>query len=76
MVNDSHTDRPIPPTGAIVSFPWGLGHDLFGRVVEVYGPPGRPQVLIELSPELSGDIVDESTTVSLPLDAITIASAA
>ena len=71
-----HLSVPSGPTpGTHVLIPWGLDV-MRGVVVEVYGPPGRPQVLIQLTPELSGDIVDEPTTVSYPLDAVTISSAA
>ncbi len=73
MVNH-HKAQGLPPAGAVVSFPWGLG-EMRGTVVEIYGPPGRQQVLIELTPDLSGDIVDEPTTVSFPLDAITLSPA-
>lgn len=72
MVN-RHNEQRFPSPGTIVAFPWGLG-EMRGRVVEVYGPPGRPQVLIELTPGLSGDIVDEPTTVSFPLDAVTVST--
>ena len=70
MVNH-RKDEDLPPPGTVVTFPWGLA-ETRGTVVEVYGPAGRPQVLIELTPELSGDIVDEPTTVSFPLDAVTV----
>lgn len=49
---------------------WGF-EDVRGRVQEVYGPPARRHVVVLLTPELSGDIVDEPSTVSLPLDAVT-----
>ncbi len=71
-----HLSVPTGPApGTRVIIPWGFDA-MYGVVVEVYGPPSRPQVLIELTPELSGDIVDEPTTVSFPLDAVTISSAA
>ena len=34
---------------------------------QVYGPPGHRHVVIMLTPEISG-VVDEPTTVTLPLD--------
>lgn len=55
--------------GDIVVVPWGLD-EILGRVVELYGPPGRPQVVVELSPELSSYVVDETTTIALPADAV------
>jgi hypothetical protein len=38
-----------------------------GTVHKVYGPPGHRHVVIMLTPEISG-VVDEPTTVTLPLD--------
>jgi hypothetical protein len=38
-----------------------------GTVHEVYGPPGHRHVVIMLTPEIS-EVVDEPTTVALPLD--------
>jgi hypothetical protein len=38
-----------------------------GSVHEVYGPPGHRHVVIMLTREIS-DVVDEPTTVALPLD--------
>lgn len=55
--------------GDTVAIPWGVD-EIRGTVVQVYGPSGRPQVLIELTPELSGHITDERTTVSFPLDEV------
>lgn len=54
---------------------WGLA-EVLGQVVEVYGPPARSFVVVELTPELSGEIVDEPTTVSLPIDAVQLVVAA
>lgn len=55
--------------GDEVAIDWGLD-EVHGTVHEVYGPPGRRHVVIMLSPEVSGDIVSEPTTVSVPLDAV------
>ncbi len=55
--------------GDEVLIPWGLD-EVRGRVHEVYGTPPRVHVVVELSPELSGSVVDEPTTVTLPLDAV------
>jgi len=55
--------------GEPVVVAWGLA-DVIGTVHEVYGPPARKHVVVKLTPELSGDVVDEPTTVSVPLDAV------
>lgn len=62
------TDQPRP--GARVWIPWGLGPHVEAEVDHVYGPPGRPHVLLWLDPGFSGDIVDERVTISMPLDAV------
>lgn len=54
---------------------WGLA-EVRGTIVEVYGPPARPHVVVELTAELSGEIVDETTTVSLPVDAVRLVTVA
>lgn len=41
-----------------------------GTVQEVYGPPGHVHVVVVLTPELTGSVVDEPTTVSLTIDRI------
>lgn len=55
--------------GDEVLIPWGLD-EVRGRVHEVYGSPPRRQVVVELTPELSGSVVDERTTVTLPIEAV------
>lgn len=55
--------------GDEVLIPWGLD-EVRGRVQEVYGTPPRVHVVVELTPELSGLIVTEPTTVTLPLEAV------
>jgi hypothetical protein len=67
--------NPTPKVGDTVLVQWGLA-EVRGRVAEIYGPPGRPYVVVELTPELSGEIVDESTTVSVPMEAVRLASVA
>jgi hypothetical protein len=54
-----------PEYGEEVSFPLGLKG--VHTVHEVYGPPRHRLVVIMLTPEISG-VVDEPTTVTLPLD--------
>ena len=56
--------------GDEVLIPWGFEDDVRGTVQEVYGPPARRHVVVLLTPELSGDIVDEPSTVSMPIDAV------
>ena len=41
-----------------------------GTIAEIYGNAARAHVVIELTPEVSGDVVDEPTTVSLPLESV------
>jgi len=48
-----------------VIIPWGL-EEVRGTVREVYGGPPRVQVVIDLTPTLTGSVVDEPTTVTLP----------
>jgi hypothetical protein len=55
--------------GDEVLIPWGLD-EVRGRVHEVYGIPPRVHVVVELTPVLSGSVVDEPTTVTVPLDAV------
>lgn len=55
--------------GDEVLIPWGID-EVRGTVHEVYGTPPRVRVVVELTPELSGSIVDEPTTVTLPVDAV------
>lgn len=55
--------------GATVAIPWGLD-EVTGTVVEVYGTEPRMQVVVELTPALSGEVVDAPTTVAVPLSAV------
>ncbi len=56
--------------GDEVIIPWSGHHEVRGTVREVYGTPPRVHVVVVLTPELSGSIVDEPTTVALPIDAV------
>ena len=58
-----------PKFGDVVDVLWGL-NTVAGKVINVYGPPLRRHVTIELTPELSSYVVDEPTTVSVPLSAV------
>jgi len=55
--------------GEVVVVPWGLA-EVRGTIAEIYGNATRAHVVIELTPEVSGDVVDEPTTVSLPLRSV------
>lgn len=56
--------------GDEVLIPWGFEDDVRGTVQEVYGPSARRHVLVLLTPELSGSVIDEPSTVSMPIDAV------
>lgn len=56
--------------GDEVLTPWGFEDDVRGTVQEVYGPSARRHVLVLLTPELSGSVIDEPSTVSMPIDAV------
>lgn len=55
--------------GETVAFMWGVS-EVRGTVAEVYGDEGRRQVVVALDPETTGYVVDEPTTVSLPIEEI------
>ncbi len=56
--------------GDEVLIPWGFEDDVRGTVQEVYGPPPRRHVVVLLTPELSGSVVDEPSTISMPIDTV------
>lgn len=53
--------------GDLVVFHRGLV-EVRGTVAEFYGTKDRRKVVIALTPEISGDVVDEPTTVALSVD--------
>lgn len=55
--------------GDKVVIPWGVD-EVRGTVAEVYGNPPRVHVVVALTPELSSYVVDEPTTVTMPLSAV------
>jgi hypothetical protein len=55
--------------GDTVAFRWG-NSEVHGTVAEVYGLATRRRVVVALDPETSGYVVDEATTVVLPIDAV------
>jgi hypothetical protein len=56
--------------GDEVLIPWGPSTEVRGTVHEVYGPPDRRHVLVLLTPQLTGTVIDEPSTVSLPIAAV------
>lgn len=56
----------VLPKGGTIIVPW---HDREVRatVVDVRGSYPRTEVVAELSPELSGPVVEQALTVALPL---------
>jgi rRNA processing protein Gar1 len=69
MVTGKLTVAGLKP-GDEVEVPWGLDQ-LIGIVREVYGPPGKPFVMVEVPVHgASGEIL-ETTTLSFPADALT-----
>lgn len=59
-----------PHPGERVLVEWGLGGQVGAEVIEVYGPPALRHVLVRLTPQISSDVVDEPTTLSVPLSAV------
>ena len=53
-----------------VEVPWGPGYRVRARVREVYGQAGHRQVVVLLTPEVSGYVVAEPTTLSLSIDKV------
>lgn len=60
-----------PIHGDTVEIPWGPQSAVRAKVHEVYGQPGRRHVVVILSPEVSGYIVDKPTTLSLSISKVT-----
>jgi hypothetical protein len=48
---------------------WGLD-EVRGTIAEIYGHGTARRIVVELTPELSSFVVDERTTVTLPVDAV------
>ena len=53
-----------------VEIPWGPNSRVRAKVREVYGQSGRRHVVVLLTPETSGYVVAEPTTLSLPVKKI------
>lgn len=52
---------------------WGLD-EVRGTIAEIYGRGPARRIVVELTPELSSFVVDEPTTVTLPVGAVRAAS--
>jgi hypothetical protein len=52
--------------GDLVVFRWGAAEEQ-GTVRELYGRADDRRVVLDLTPEISGYVVDEPTTVALPV---------
>lgn len=59
-----------PKLGERVLVEWGLAGQVHAEVAQVYGPPALRHVLVRLSPEVTGDVVDEPVTISVPVEAV------
>lgn len=59
-----------PKLGERVLVEWGLAGQVQAEVAQVYGPPALRHVLVRLSPEVTGDVVDEPVTISVPVEAV------
>lgn len=59
-----------PHPGERVLVEWGLDTQVGAEVLEVYGPPALRHVLVRLTPQISSEVVDEPTTLSVPLSAV------
>jgi hypothetical protein len=61
--------------GDVVIIPWGIG-EVRGRAVEIYGVPPKFRVVVELTPELTGFVCFEPTTVVWPIEFVRLAETA
>jgi len=68
---DELMETTEPLYGEIVRIPWGPRHTVRATVHEVYGQSDRRHVVVLLTPEVSGDIVDKPTTLSLSIAKVT-----
>lgn len=59
----------ILPTGGTIVVPWESG-EVRATVTAVRGNYPRTEVVAELSPELSGPVVDHPMTVTVPLRSV------
>lgn len=56
--------------GEEVEVPWGFEFSVRGTVHEVYGFDDDLRVVVLVTPELSGQVVDEPTTVVWPISRV------
>ncbi|MBW3578785.1 MAG: hypothetical protein KY462_13795 [Actinobacteria bacterium] len=61
--------RDEPVFGELVAIPWGLG-EVYCYVHEIYGRPDRRYVILRSEPELSHYMLDDETTVVVPLEQV------
>ena len=54
----------------VVEVPWGFEFSVRGTVHEVYGFDDDLRVVVLVTPELSGQVVDEPTTVVWPISRV------
>jgi hypothetical protein len=62
------SDTQLAPGDQVV-IPWGLD-EVLGTVADVYGHEPRVHVVVLLTPDMSSYVVDEPTTVTLPLRSV------
>lgn len=55
--------------GDEVVIPWGID-EVHGTVHNIYGTAPNVRVVVRLTPELTGTVVDEPTTVTVPAERI------
>jgi hypothetical protein len=61
--------------GDIVLFPHSGGMSK-GSVREIYGDPPRVKVVITMTPELTGEEIEEPTTVVWPIERVSLVQSA
>ncbi len=65
--DDAETAQEEPADEEIVEFVFGADWAK-ATVEEVYGPPGRRHVLLRFTREVTGTLVEDGATASLPLE--------
>ncbi len=67
--------KDMPQYGGLVVFRWGTG-EVQGTVRELYGRDEDRRVVLTLTPEISGYVVDEPTTFALSVNDVHMVVAA
>lgn len=70
MVKESQVENTELSYDDEVEIPWGPRSRVRAKVREVYGQTGHRQVVVLLTPEVSGYVVAEPTTLSLSIDKV------